>query len=300
MRIDAHQHYWRPERGDYPWMGAAPDCLRRAFGPAEMAPLLQRHGIDATILVQAAPTVDETHYLLGIADSTPSVAGVVGWIDFEQPQQRAVLERLRAHPRLCGIRPMVQDLPDDDWVLRPAIAWAFAALQELGLPFDALGFPRHAKRFLALAEAHPGLRIILDHGLKPEIARRDFDGWAGDMRAIARNTQALCKLSGLATEAAAGWSRADLAPYIDHLLETFGPSRLVWGSDWPVSTSAVEYGAWFDLCLNAVRPFGEDATRRVFGANALDFYRIDPTTLLARLPSARGTGVRAHNLEGKQ
>lgn len=275
MRVDAHQHYWWPQRGDYPWMAGAPDVLRQPFGPADLQPLLAECGIDASVLVQAAPTVAETDYLLAIAEATPSVAGVVGWIDFERPQDRAVLERLAAHPLLLGIRPMVQDLPDDDWLLRADIDWAFAALQELDLSFDALGYPRHARRFLALCERHPALRVVLDHGMKPEIARGEFDRWAADMRDLARNTQALCKLSGLATEASPGASIETLRPYVEHLLETFGPGRLVWGSDWPVATSAIGYRAWFEMCRTLLAPLSDEDRARVFGGNATDFYRLE-------------------------
>ncbi len=283
MRIDAHQHYWRPERGDYPWMSAAPRCLHRAFEPNDLAPLLAHHHIDATVLVQAAPTAAETFYMLGLADTTPAVAGVVGWVDFEVPAQRTLLEQMAGHPRLVGVRPMVQDITDDDWVLRPDIEWAFGAIQELGLCFDALGYPRHVRRFLTLAQRHPDLRMVLDHGLKPNIAHGEFDVWAADMRDIANHTQALCKLSGLATEAGATWTPDQLRPYIEHLVKVFGPARLMWGSDWPVSTSAVEYGNWLELCQTLLAPLGEEASERVFGANALEFYQIDPGDLEARL-----------------
>jgi len=273
MRVDAHQHYWRPERGDYPWMATAPDCLRQVFGPAQLAPLLADCGIDATVLVQAAPTVAETDYLLGIADACPSVAGVVGWFDFSDAGERRTLERLAAHPRLVGMRPMVQDIADDDWVLRNDLDWAFAALQELGLSFDALGYPRHARRFLRRLERHADLRVVIDHGMKPAIARGEFASWAADMRDLARHTCALCKLSGLATEAAAGAAAGDLRPYVDHLLDVFGPARLMWGSDWPVATSAIAYRAWLQACESFLSELVEADRSLVFGGNAATFYQ---------------------------
>jgi len=276
MRVDAHQHYWRPERGDYPWMAGAPAGLRQHFGPAELQPLLDECGIDASVLVQAAPTVAETDYLLGIADATASVAGVVGWVDFENPGDRTVLDRLAAHPLLLGIRPMVQDLPDDDWILRADLGWAFAALQEMDLAFDALGYPRHGKRFLRLCERHPDLRVVLDHGLKPAIARGEFEAWASDMQDLARHTQALCKLSGLATEAAPGATIDELRPYVEHLLDVFGPSRLMWGSDWPVATSAIAYRQWLQTCESLLDSLGNEDKERVFGGNAAAFYRFKP------------------------
>jgi len=282
MRVDAHQHYWRPERGDYPWMAGAPVGLRRRFGPADLRPLLEAARVDATVLVQAAPTVAETDYLLGIADATPSVAGVVGWVNFEDPAERAVLARLAASPSLLGIRPMVQDLPDDDWILRGDLDWAFAALQEMNLSFDALGYPRHARRFLQLCERYPGLRVVLDHGLKPEIARREFSRWAGDMRDLAGHTQASCKLSGLASEAAPGATIDELRPYVEHLLEVFGPTRLMWGSDWPVATAAMGYGQWLETCQTLLSPLGDEDQALIFGGNAAALYQFNHASMSTR------------------
>lgn len=274
MRVDAHQHYWRPERGGYPWMASAPACLQRSFLPRDLAGLLVEAKVDATILVQAAPRIDETDYLLGIADSTASVAGVIGWIDFEAGRGRSDLDRLARHPRLLGVRPMVQDSADDDWVLRADIDWAFAALQEHGLVFEALGYPRHARRFLRRIERHPDLRVVIDHGMKPEIASGAFEGWASDMRDLASQTHVFCKLSGLATEAGAQASVEDFRPYVEHLVEVFGAERLMWGSDWPVSTSAIDYAHWLRTCESLLAHLDEGARRRVFGESAAEFYRL--------------------------
>jgi L-fuconolactonase len=212
--------------------------------------------------------------LLGIADATPWVAGVVGWIDFERPEERGTLDRLAAHPKLVGVRPMVQDIDDDDWIAGADIAWALDALQERGLAFDALGYPRHARRFLKLCETHPNLRVVIDHGLKPAVARGEFDPWAADMRDLARHSGVFCKLSGLASEAAIGAPIGTLQRYADFLLETFGPARLMWGSDWPVSTTAIGYSEWLLACEAWMAPLDFDARARVFGANALAFYQI--------------------------
>jgi L-fuconolactonase len=257
-------------------MAGAPAVLRRPYGPSDLDAVRAECGIEATVLVQAAPTVAETDYLLGIADATPSVAGVVGWVDFEDPRERATFDRLAAHPLLRGFRPMVQDVRDDDWVLQSRLDWAFAALQERGLSFDALGYPRHASRFLRLCERHPDLRVAIDHGMKPRIAHREFDAWASDMRDLARHTRSLCKLSGLASEAAAGAGAAEFRPYVDHLLEVFGPHRLMWGSDWPVASAAIGYTAWLRLCESLLAPLTAEDKALVFGGNATDFYRLSP------------------------
>lgn len=272
MRIDAHQHFWNPARGDYGWLTAdLPIC--RPYGPADLAPRLRERGIDGTVLVQAAPTLHETEYLLGIADATPFVRGVVGWIDFEDPDQRRHLERLAAHPKFVGVRPMIQDLPDDGWMLREDISWAFGAIRRLDLVFDALVFPRHLPALTRLLDRHPDLTVVIDHAAKPAIRAGRFDEWAAHMKSLAAGTTALCKLSGLATEAGPGWSVETLRAYVDHLFATFGPDRVIFGSDWPVSTLATTYPGWIDAVeqltsglSSAQRAafFGETATR-VYG-----------------------------------
>jgi len=184
MKIDAHQHFWNPARGDYAWMPQGDPVLDRVCGPADLAPLLAAAGIDRTILVQAAPSVAETEYMLGIADATPWVAGVVGWIDFERITDKAVLRRLARHPKFKGLRPMIQDIPDDTWMHRGDVQWAFRACAEEGLVLDALGFPRHMTNFLTLFKRYPDLRIVVDHCLKPQIhdhSKTNFRLWAEAM-----------------------------------------------------------------------------------------------------------------------
>ncbi len=274
MRIDAHQHYWHPARGDYGWMPADDPVLSRAYGPADLAPALAAGGIARTVLVQAAPSVAETEYMLGIADATASVAGVVGWVDFEDPGARAEMARLARHPKLVGLRPMVQDIADDAWLLRGDVAWAFEAMIEEDLTFDCLGFPRHLGAFHAVLTRHPGLRAVVDHCMKPQIGQAGFQDWAEGMARIARDTGAFCKLSGIITEAGPDWDVAALRPYAAHVLEVFGPERVMWGSDWPVCRLRGEYGDWLaaaeDLCA------GLDAAgrARVFGGTAAAFYRL--------------------------
>lgn len=275
-RIDAHQHYWHPARGDYGWMPPDEPLLNRPYRPADLAPHLAAHGIAATVLVQAAPTVEETEYLLGIADATPSVAGVVGWIDFEDRSQRATLARLAAHPAFVGVRPMIQDIPDTGWMLRDDVQWAFEALAEEDLVFDALGFPRHLENFNALLRRHAGLRTVIDHCMKPDIAGHSperFAQWSDGMARLAE-TGAFCKLSGLVTEAAPGWRIADLAPYAARVLELFGPGRVLWGSDWPVCRLRADYGDWLAAAEALTADFGEGDRARVFGGTAAVAYRL--------------------------
>ena len=275
VRIDAHQHFWAPSRGDYFWMPPDDPVLTHDYRPSDLQPLLDRHGIAATVLVQAAPTVAETEYMLGIADSWDRIAGIVGWIDFEKEEQLRQLERFAAHRKFRAVRPMIQDIPDDDWMLRPDLDWAFRALIANNLAFDALGFPRHLSRFIALFKRYPNLRIIVDHGMKPGIAAKAFDDWAPGMARIASETNAYCKLSGLVTEALENWSVDDLRPYTDHILERFGPERVVWGSDWPVCLLRATYDQWAETTDQLLSGLSDEDRAAVLGGNAIRFYRLN-------------------------
>lgn len=278
--IDAHQHYWEPRRGDYGWMPMDDEILARAYAPRDLAPELAAHGIDRTVLVQAAPTVEETEYMLGIADATDSVAAVVGWVDFEDPMHRLHLQRLSRHPKFRGVRPMIQDIPDVDWMLRRDVQWAFEAIMELDLTFDALGFPQHLPNFLTILERYPGMRVVVDHCMKPQI--RDhakgphvFGDWAEGMARIAERTGAYCKFSGLVTEAGEDWTVDDLRPYARHVLDVFGPERVMWGSDWPVCRLRAPYAKWRAAAEALVAHLDDAARARVFGGTAAAFYRLD-------------------------
>jgi len=183
-----------------------------------------------------------------------------------------VIADLADDPKLVGLRPMIQDIADSDWMNGPGLAPAYRAMIENGLAFDALTLPRHLPNLLRLAEAHPEMRIVVDHGSKPRIADGKFDEWAADMTAIARNTGAWCKLSGLVTEAGPRWTADDLRPYADHLLKVFGPQRLIWGSDWPVCTLAASYDRWVETTEILLKSLTEEQRAAVFGGNAEGFY----------------------------
>ncbi|MBI3707124.1 MAG: amidohydrolase family protein [Proteobacteria bacterium] len=272
MQIDAHQHFWRVDRGDYGWLTPAVGPIYRDFGPADLRPLLARHGIAKTILVQAAQTVAETEFLLSIANDAPFVAGVVGWVDFPARSTVAAIARLAENPLLVGLRPMVQDIADDDWLLRADLAPAIDAMVQLGLVFDALVLPRHLPRLLVLLDRHPGLRVVLDHGAKPFIRDRRLDPWRADVAAVAARANTTCKISGLVTEARTGWTVADLRPYVDHLLQVFGPERLLWGSDWPVVERARGYDDWRAAAKELLSPLTEAERLAIFGGNAERIY----------------------------
>lgn len=275
LRIDAHQHCWRLERGDYAWLTPELAPLYRDFEPADLAPLLRAAGITRTVLVQAAPTDAETDFLLELADKQPFIGAVVGWVDMTRPDLRQRLSTLARHPRFRGVRPMLQDLPDPRWVLDPALTAAFNALIELDLTFDALVRPVHLAPLRELMNRHPALRVVIDHGAKPDIAGGGFAAWSKALATIGAETQAYCKLSGLVTEAAAGWSAADIESYARHILQVFGPTRTLWGSDWPVLNLAGDYAGWSALADTLLGSLQPNELAAVRGGTAARFYRIE-------------------------
>jgi len=272
MRIDAHQHFWSLARGDYGWLTPALGIIHRDFGPTDLAPLLTAHGIERTILVQAAPTEAETAYLLEIATKTPFVAGVVGWTDFDAPDAAERIAVLANDPLLVGLRPMVQDIADNDWLARPELAPCFEAMAAHGLVFDALLKPRHIAPMLKVLDRHPDLACVIDHGAKPDLVAGDLAGWRDGMSALARHPRLTCKLSGLVTEAGPDWTLETLRPVIEHLLATFGPERLVFGSDWPVVTLRASYAQWFEAAETLLAGLSTMQRAAVFGGNAAKLY----------------------------
>ncbi len=275
VQIDAHQHFWNPARGDYDWMPKDNPTLARPYAPADLAPHLTEHGIDATVLVQAAATVEETEYMLGLADATPWIAGVVGWVDFEQSSHFGHLRRLAKHPKFLGVRPMIQDIPDPDWMLRDDVQWGFKALCDLGLTFDALGFPKHLANFHTLLNRFPEMMVVIDHCMKPQIheqSEHHFRFWADGIARLAERSGTVCKYSALVTEDIDAWTIERLRPYSDHVFSVFGPDRTMWGSDWPVCRLSTEYSGWRRAAEELTAHLDIDARARIFGETAVEFY----------------------------
>jgi len=273
-RVDAHHHLWKVARGDYGWLSRFPS-IDRDFDTDDLRPLLRDARIDRTILVQAAESSAETRFLLDIAEREDFVGGVVGWVDFEQPDVIGEIEQLAHVAKLKGLRPMLQDMPDSEWILRPQFAPVLQAMQQHGLRFDALIRPRHLSTFVEFAQRHPHLPLVIDHAAKPQIWKDGFAAWAAAITPFAQITHVHCKFSGLATEAGRDWNAAALQPYVDVLLETFGPQRLMWGSDWPVLLLAGDYRRWLDTAHELTARLGEEACAQIFGATAARFYGID-------------------------
>ncbi len=272
MRIDAHHHLWMLARGDYGWLTPELAPIYRDFSMPDLSPYLAASRMDGTILVQAAPTEAETVFMLGIAEATEVVRGVVGWIDFDAADAVARIEALAGQTLLVGLRPMVQDIPDDDWLLRPGLAAPLTAMTRRGLAFDALVLPRHLPRLSRLVDRHGDLQFVLDHCAKPHLATGDIAEWKRQIAQLASHPNVVCKLSGLVTEAGADWQLADLRPAVDHVRACFGPQRLLWGSDWPVVDLAGGYARWLAAAETLLADLSFAEKVNVFGGNAARVY----------------------------
>ncbi len=288
--VDAHCHLWALDRGDYGWLDSNNPELTpivRDFTPTDLHAAYPPSSIDASILVQAAPTDAETDYLLSLAADMPGAAGVVGWVDLGSAQLAARLDTLAANPLCRGIRPMLQDITATDWILQPAQHAGLAVLLAAGLRFDALITARHLPALRQVCQAFPDLPVIIDHAAKPALAAMDeaqLVPWMQGMQALGQTTMALCKLSGLLTEMHPTQTRsaqqavAVLQPLFDQLLEWFGAERLVWGSDWPVVTLAAELPLWLEVTTTLLNPLSTGERSAILGGNAIRFYGLDRIT----------------------
>lgn len=278
IRIDAHQHCWQLAARAGQWPPASLAQIHRDFAPSDLAPLLAQHGIAATVLVQSLPSATDTRFLLELADATPFIGGVVGWVDLKAPDAAAQIALVARHPKLKGLRPMLQDLDDDDWIADPQLARAVAAMQAHGLTLDALVLPRHLPALLEFAQMYPALPVVIDHAAKPPIASADstaMDAWRTDLARLAALPQVSCKLSGLVTEAGPNWDVALLQPFVEHVLGVFGAHRVLWGSDWPVLNLASDYAGWIAASEQLLAHLDDADRERIFGLNARRFYRLD-------------------------
>ena len=279
MNIDSHQHFWRYDAAQYEWIDDSMQLLRRDFLPVEAKQEMTVARFDAGIAVQARQAVEETSWLLSLADEYPTIAGVVGWVDLQADDVRGQLEQVVAHPKLVGIRHIVQSEPDDRFLLRPAFCRGIAMLREFDLAYDILIYHHHlpvAAEFVSRFDAQP---FVLDHLAKPPIragAPADIDTWKRDIERLASFPNVMCKLSGLVTEADwQTWTPAQIRPYLDAALECFGPKRLMIGSDWPVCRVAATYGATMAIVVDFVSQLSPDERRGILGGNAQRFWNLD-------------------------
>jgi L-fuconolactonase len=273
--IDAHHHLWDPSRRAYPWMaGAALDPIRRPYTADDLRAVTKAAGVHATILVQTVSSDEETAEFLATAAAEPVIAGVVGWADLAAPDLADRLASLTGP--LVGIRHQVEDEPDDDWLLRPAVVAGLSTVAAAGLAFDLLVRPAQLPAAAEVALRLPELRLVLDHAAKPPIAAGEWEPWAAGVAALAARDNVVCKLSGLVTEADwSGWAVGHLRRYVDHVLEVFGPERLLFGSDWPVCELAASYELVLDAAIALTGSLSDAERLAVFEHNARATYRLD-------------------------
>ena len=278
--VDAHHHFWTPGRYDYYWMGGPElESIRTSFRPADLQPLLTAAGVDYTVLVQTVPSVEETREFLEIARDTPFVAGVVGWVDLTDPAVDSTLAELKMGPGgeyLVGIRHMVHDEPDARWLLRPDVQRGLQAVAHADLAYDLLLRPRELSAALEVVQAHLHLRFVIDHLAKPEIASGLIADWAEAIAPFGEQSHVMCKLSGMVTEANwATWTPDNLRPYVRTALDVFGTDRVMFGSDWPVSVLAAQYGRVKSALEAALPPLSAAQQAAIFGGNAIRFYQLN-------------------------
>jgi L-fuconolactonase len=276
--VDAHHHFWDPARAEYPWLTDELALIRRAFTPDDLAPLLAATGVEATVLVQTRASVDETREFLATAVATPFIRGVVGWVDLADPTTADTLAELRGvvgGDRLVGIRHQVHDEPDPDWLRRDDVRRGIRAVGDAGLAYDLLVRPRELAAALDTTRALHGTRFVIDHIAKPPIESHEMQPWADLMQPFGALPNVWCKLSGMVTEADwETWQPADLQPYVDHVLEIFGPNRVLFGSDWPVCLLAASYERVVTATQDVLEALSDAERGDIFGATAQEVYRL--------------------------
>jgi len=272
MRLDAHQHFWSYDAAQYPWIPPG-SPLHRSWLPDDLAVQQKPLGFDGSIAVQARQVVGESDWLLGLADNHANVKGVVGWVDLRSDRVEADLARLAAHPKFVGVRHVVQEEPDDEFMLGKDFQRGISKLQGFGLTYDILIFPNQLEAAIRLAENFPLQPFVLDHIAKPPIKAGTIEPWKSQLRRLAQLPNVHCKVSGMLTEADhKSWQPEQFRPYLDAVFEAFGPSRLMYGSDWPVCLFAGNYEQAFRLVDDYVRHLTESERAGLFGGNCERFY----------------------------
>ena len=275
MKIDAHQHFWIYNDREYGWMGPGLEKLRVDRLPQDLWPLLQASGFDSTIAVQARQIVEETAWLLELAGQNPFIKGIVGWVDLCSPHLGDQLERFASHSKLCGVRHVLHDEADEQFMLRRDFRRGIELLARFDLAYDLLLFPQHLSLASELAAQFPQQRFVLDHIAKPLIKDAILSPWDEDIRQLATFPNIYCKVSGLITEADwQRWTGTDFRPYLDIVFDAFTPQRIMFGSDWPVSTLAGTYKQVYQLISNYVSSLSADEQAAVFGETAARFYGV--------------------------
>lgn len=275
MIIDAHHHLWLYTQEEYGWMDDSMHVLKRDYLPEDLDLELQGSGISGTVVVQARQSLEETRCLLEQSDKYSFIKGVVGWLDLRSPELKDKLEEFAVHPKLVGLRHVLHDEPDDDFMLRPAFMNGIAQLEAHDMSYDLLVFPRHLRQTIELVKAFPNQRFVLDHLGKPLIKAGIMEPWKTDIIQLAAYPHIWCKLSGMVTEANwENWSYEELFPYMEVVLEAFGPERIILGSDWPVCRLAGEYSEVMSMVLKFIESMDERDQAKIMYQNAIDCYQL--------------------------
>jgi L-fuconolactonase len=275
MRIDAHQHFWVYDRREYAWIDDSMALLRRDFLPKDLKPELERNGFQGSVVVQARQTLEETRWLLELATDASFILGVVGWVDLQSPDVRSQLEALAGNPKLVGIRHIAQSEPNDRFLLQPEFLRGVSLLGEFDLAYDILIYPKHLSVAAEFVRRFPRQRFVLDHLAKPPIKSGNLRPWELGLREMGTFPNVFCKLSGLVTEDDwQNWKPEHIAPYIDVALESFGPGRLMIGSDWPVCTLAASYTRTINLVESYLSQHPTEVQEAMLGGNAQQFWKL--------------------------
>lgn len=277
--IDSHQHYWdlSNTQFNYSWLGEPQHApINQTYLPANLAPHIERAGVDKTIFVQTQHNLEENRWVLSLIEQNDFIAGMVGWVDLAAEDCEDQLAEFKDHPKFVGIRHIVQDEPDDNFIIRPDVLRGMKTLEKHGVPYDLLFFTKHLRHAATVARHVPDLKLVVDHLAKPQIKSRKIDNWAVDLKAAADCPNVYCKLSGMITEADwEHWTAADLKPYVQAALEAFGPERCMFGSDWPVCELAGTYQQVVDVLNETLGSISQSERNQIFGETAAAFYELD-------------------------
>jgi L-fuconolactonase len=275
MRIDSHQHFWDLTKLKYPWMPPPPSVLARNYLPADLKPILEANRFDGCVFVQATQVDAEAEWALGLADQNSFIKGVVAWVDLKDPKVGARLDQLQKHPRFKGVRHIVHDEPDTNWIVQADVIRGLKELERRDIPYDLLLKPPHLPLVMPLVEKLPKLRMVIDHIAKPYIAKKQMEPWAKQMEEISKVPHMFVKLSGMITEADhKNWKASDLMPYVHHVYQLWGPERAMFGSDWPVCLLAGSWKQVLAAFTQALGPLKQDVREQLLGGTAAKFYRL--------------------------
>jgi len=276
MIIDSHHHLWYYNAEDYGWMDESMEVLKRDYLPMELENILAESGVSGTVVVQARQSIEETRWLLELADHNPFIKGVVGWFDLQSESLKTQLDQYAGHPKLVGVRHVIHDEPDDDFMLRPAFLKGIEMLQEFDLVYDLLLFPKHLGRAFKLVKMFPYQRFVLDHLSKPFIKSGFLQPWKDDVETLASQPNVWCKLSGMVTEADHNrWRYEEFVPYLNTVLQSFGTDRIMLGSDWPVCTLAGDYKEVLEIPLRFIKNLRENDKKSICRLNAIKCYQLE-------------------------